>query len=85
MIIVVIYTALKVYRQTDDRQIEMLSMGMLLGLITYFLHGFLNNFLDTDKASVPFWGFIAAIVALDVYHQKTQSKKIDINTEEKEV
>jgi hypothetical protein len=31
-------------------------------------HGFLNNFLDTDKLSVPFWGFTAIIVALDVYH-----------------
>jgi len=84
LIIVVIYTALKVYRQTEDREIKMLSMGMLLGLITYFIHGFLNNFLDTDKASVPFWGFIAVIVALDVYHQKPQKKKIDFNTEEKE-
>ncbi len=39
-----------------------------LGLITYISHGFLNNFLDTDKLSVPFWGFVAIIVALDVYH-----------------
>jgi hypothetical protein len=28
----------------------------------------MNNFLDTEKLSVPFWGFIAIIVALDVYH-----------------
>jgi hypothetical protein len=42
----------------------------LLGLITYFSHGVLNNFLDTDKLSVPVWGFIAILVALDVYHLK---------------
>jgi putative inorganic carbon (HCO3(-)) transporter len=30
----------------------------------------LNNFLDTDKAFVPFWGFIAMLVAIDVYHKK---------------
>ena len=30
----------------------------------------MNNYLDTDKASVPFWGFIALIVAIDVYHKK---------------
>ena len=48
----------------------------LLGLVTYFSHGVLNNFLDTDKLSVPFWGFVAVIVSLDVYGKKT-SKKAD--------
>jgi hypothetical protein len=28
----------------------------------------MNDFLDTDKASVPFWGFIAILVALDLYY-----------------
>jgi hypothetical protein len=50
-------------------------MMALLGLITYFTHGFLNNFLDTDKLSVPFWGFVAIIVALDVYHLTDEEKK----------
>jgi hypothetical protein len=44
-------------------------MGALIGLFTYFLHGFLNNFLDQDKASAPFWSLIAILVALDVYHK----------------
>jgi hypothetical protein len=37
--------------------------------MTYFIHGVLNNYLDTDKASVPFWGFIAVLVAIDIYHR----------------
>ena len=41
----------------------------LLGFVTYIVHGALNDFLDTDKASVPFWGFIAMLVAIDVYHR----------------
>jgi len=45
-----------------------------LGLSTYFIHGFLNNFLDTDKASVPVWGFMAMLVALEVYHKKEEKK-----------
>lgn len=40
---------------------------MVLGLMTYYIHGVLNNFLDTDKASVPVWGFISAIVAIELY------------------
>jgi putative inorganic carbon (HCO3(-)) transporter len=51
----------------------LITLGILLGLITYFIHGAMNNFLDTDKASVPFWGFVAILVALDVYHNKTLS------------
>jgi len=63
-----IYTALKVYWTSKDKKVKLLTFIALLSLVTYYTHGFLNNFLDTDKASVPFWGFIAMIVALDVYH-----------------
>jgi len=41
-------------------------------LITYYAHGLMNNFLDTDKASVPFWGFTAMIVALDFYSRECE-------------
>ncbi len=71
---VVIYTGIKVYIKTKDREIKFLSLMSLLGLVTYFAHGFLNNFLDTDKLSVPFWGFIAILVALDVYHLTEMEK-----------
>lgn len=67
---------LKVYKY-GDREVKFLSMMAMLGLVTYFTHGFLNNFLDTDKLSVPVWGFIAIIVALDQYH----IKKSDVQEE----
>jgi putative inorganic carbon (HCO3(-)) transporter len=41
--------------------------------MTYFIHGVLNNYLDTDKASAPFWGFIALLVVLDI--ENTERKK----------
>ena len=47
---------------------------MILALVSYFIHGVLNNYLDTDKASAPFWGFIAAIVAIEVYHLKEENQ-----------
>jgi hypothetical protein len=46
-------------------------------LITYFVHGALNNFLDTDKASVPFWGFAAFIIAADLKLLKKPSDPIE--------
>lgn len=41
-----------------------------LALVTYFAHGFLNNYLDTDKATVPVWGLTAYIVMLDIKLRK---------------
>ena len=49
-------------------------MGLFLGLITYFVHGVLNNYLDTDKASAPFWGFLALLVVLDLGTKATQDR-----------
>ena len=59
-------------RSEDDRR---LVLGALLGLISYLVHGFLNNFLHSDKAAVPFWGFIAVIVAMDLYGKRSGELK----------
>jgi O-antigen ligase len=78
LITFVIITGLRVYK-LGDRNVKFLSLMALLGLISYFAHGFLNNFLDTDKLSVPFWGFIAIIVALETYHLPTEKKSAALN------
>ncbi|MCD4734832.1 MAG: O-antigen ligase family protein [Bacteroidales bacterium] len=59
---------LRLYKNAKSPTIKILSLSLVLSLFSYFMHGFLNNFLDTDKASVPFWGIMAIIVALDLYH-----------------
>jgi O-antigen ligase len=77
LLVFVMITGLRVYKN-GDREVKFLSMMSLLGLITYFAHGVLNNFLDTDKLSVPFWGFIAILVSLDVYHlDKTNPRETE--------
>jgi putative inorganic carbon (hco3(-)) transporter len=77
---VVIYTAIKTYTRSNNPRLKMIVLGALIGLITYYFHGTMNNFLDTDKASVPFWGFTAIIVAIDIYTRKleTENKKTGI-------
>lgn len=70
IMITVIYTGLNVYKKAMDSQTRLLALSATLGLITYFVHGIMNNFLNTDKASVPFWGLVAIIVALDLYYSK---------------
>jgi putative inorganic carbon (hco3(-)) transporter len=53
-----------------EKEDRILCAGLFLGLMTYFVHGFFNNFLDTDKLSLPFWAFLAALVCFDIYYRK---------------
>ena len=71
----IVYTGVTVYIKSKDKEVKYLSLMTLLGLVTYFTHGFLNNFLDTDKLSVPVWGFTAVLVALNVYHLTEKEKQ----------
>jgi len=73
ILITVIYSGVHTYTRIHDKRLKTIVISALLGLITYFIHGTLNNFLDTDKLSVPFWGFSAIIVALDIYSRQTSS------------
>lgn len=76
LVIAIITTAIRVYRQTKDPSTRYMVMGILVAFITYFIHGLLNNFLDSDKASVPFWGFAAILVVLDIKNSSEKQKKI---------
>ncbi len=76
IILITLSTGFRLYYTVTDYEMKKLVLVTLLGFITYIVHGGLNNFLDTDKASVPFWGFVAMLVAIDVYHKKNQEKKI---------
>lgn len=74
ILITVSATASRLIYRAKDRNIRIMAIGIFLGLVTYFIHGALNNFLDTDKASVPFWAFIGMLVALETYHAGDLSK-----------
>ena len=62
-------TGVRVYRTAGNRQVADMALAFTLSLLTYYIHGVFNNFLDTDKLSVPVWAFTAVIVALDVYNK----------------
>jgi O-antigen ligase len=77
-------TGFRVYQKINDKHVKHIVLGLILGLITYLIHGTLNNFLDTDKASALFWGFIAVFVSLDIYYpqeQATGSDSEELNTQ----
>ena len=70
VVILTLITGFRVYKKVNTKALRILILSLLLGLITYYTHGVLNNFLDTDKASALFWGFAAMLVAIDISHKK---------------
>lgn len=72
LVIYIIYTGITLYIRMPDIPMKLLMLTLLLGLITYFAHGVLNNYLDTDKATIPVWGFTAIIVMLDLKYPKNK-------------
>lgn len=64
LMIVVLYYGLTTYKRSKDAVTRRLALCATLALITYYIHGTMNNFLDTDKLSLPFWGLFALITVL---------------------
>jgi O-antigen ligase len=66
-----------IYDKNNENWKKSLATAVLLGLITYYVHAFLNNFSDFDKIAVPLWGFLAILTALKYYKKpslETQSE-----------
>lgn len=71
LMVAVYYQGMKLYYNLEKGELKGLVFCSLLSLTTYFTHGFLNNFLDTDKLAIPFWSCIAFLLVVDIYHKKT--------------
>lgn len=81
IIITVVVNASRFIIRTANKQARRLAIGLLIGLSTYWVHGLMNYFLDTDNASVLYWSFIAALTALEINQDKSSQT---ISSSEKE-
>lgn len=70
LVATVVYTGLTAYRKSKNKKAKVLVLGATLAFFSYFVHGFLNNFLDTDKLAVPVWSLAALIAVIDLYYSK---------------
>lgn len=77
ILIATLIVGFRLVNNTNDEFVKQISLFLLLSLITYYLHSFLNNFLDMDKIASLFWGFTAIIVAFDISEKE---KKIEHGT-----
>jgi len=75
-----IYTGIRVFYTSRKRSIKIFSLAILVGLSSYYFHGVMNNFLDTDKISVLFWGYTAMLVAMDVYHREKTEEDAEVTS-----
>lgn len=73
LVVVSIVTGVRVYHNQTKPEYRMVALVLVVALVTYFVHGILNNFLDTDKASAGVWGFMAILVALDLKKDRENS------------
>ena len=73
LVIVSIYKGLSTYKRAKNKESRILALGATLAIVSYFVHGILNNFLDTDKLAVPIWSCLAIIAAIDTYHAEKEN------------
>ena len=74
--VITFITGIRAYKRTADKTVANMALFAVMALTTYYVHGFLNQFLETDKLAVPFWGFTAIVAAIDLYAPK-KSKASD--------
>ncbi len=75
VIVVFYYRATVLYYKLPPSEIRSILLFVLIAFTTYIVNGMLNNFLDTDKASVPFWTFVAIVVVIDLHWEKMLSQE----------
>lgn len=76
LIVMVSMLAFKLAYTHTSYELKSIIFASYLGWLTYIVHGILNNYLDTDKASMPFWSFIAALVAIDLFYKEEKEEKV---------
>ena len=61
VVFAIFYTGITLYHRIPAayKEDRILVLSTIMALSTYFIHAFLNNYLDTDKAAVPIWGICA--------------------------
>jgi len=57
--------------------VRILALCITLALITYYVHGLMNNYLDLDKTAILFWALCGMLLALAAHkHQFGDSREL---------
>jgi O-antigen ligase len=78
LVFTTLYYAVNIYRKSNEKNVKIIVLSATIGLITYYVHGLMNNFLDTDKLSALFWAYTAIIVVFDIQTKKLSKNSTDL-------
>lgn len=65
IIILALRSGFRVYLHSTNKQQSLYAAALMLGLSTYYFHGFFNYFLHTDKIAALFWGMTAMLINME--------------------
>lgn len=69
LIYITIAKAIRIFHRARAPGVRWLALAILVGFISYLFHGNFNSFIDTDKASVLFYGTMAFVAGVELYHR----------------
>jgi O-antigen ligase len=78
LFLALLWAGMRATYRAEDARMRNLAMVVTCGLVSYFIHGGVNSFLDLDKAASLFWAMAAMTVAL---HLESGSKKRELGEE----
>ena len=75
-LVLVFYTiqlGIQNYHRIIDKKEKVMLLAILLGLITFFVHGLVNAFIDQDKMAFLVYASMAAIALFDIQNRKNKT------------
>lgn len=73
MVLIAVAKGFHIFYFSSNGYSKFMALGVLMALVTYFSHGFLNNYSDFDKIAVPMWSLMAMLTALETYHMDKET------------
>ncbi len=77
LVICIFYEGITLYNSlsTEEKELKAIILCFIFALSTYFIHAFLNNYWDTDKAAVPIWTICAVFISFKYRKTKNNPTK----------
>ena len=72
MIYAFLQASFRLYYYGANAYVRYMALAIMLGLTTYLVHGTMNNYLESDKIAVLWWGSMAIVTAMDIYHNRKE-------------
>ncbi len=70
----IFFTGFAIRQIVTEPKTRRLLIAVTVALSTYLFHGLINEFLTTDKVSIPFWGLVAILASISLKVSSTDQE-----------